>query len=996
MLEIVCSANNAEKYIHNKISNFLRHDKFARIFVLSSEQHTLQKEKNILCDINEQGMFTLEVISFNRLAERILSGKDIKKSSSSMQALKIYSIIKEHNLFADIPDKSSLISLLQNTLSDIKRYDIRIDDILSSNDVIPAPLKNKLSQLKELNDLLSDKYTQEYDSVDFLDLAIENIGACTMFKDAILIVDGFDMLTSQIKRFLCTLISACSETVVNLDISNENDSYIYVSSQDLLNSLTEYAKEKNIETKITDLADTADSKEIAHLKANLFAYPSKTFNDKTKDILYSEHLTQADEINFCANSILDILNSQSSNLSDIAVIAPRNYHLHLSAELRSLNIPVYTNAKRTIFNSHLFAFLDSMLALISGKFYLSEITRFLFNPFTDITDTEANILFSYLRQYGQNAFVLKNKLKFIPDKFASAEDIRKKAFDFILEFNEIKSPAEFISSIKYVFERNNALNKISGLNDDFYSQAYEKTMEILDSIPHYFSFISVDDMREIIANIFSNTEISTIPPMTQEVNISEMGKMKFAKLKHLFVLGLNDNSYLDESPGFFNDSELNTMVGLGFGFARPNKIYDEKTAIKNSLALPREKLHLSCIANEDMQEWIVLSRIKKLFPDLTVLDPPVILESEFKRSPELNIDPEAAQALYGEKLSVSRLEDFAKCPFRHFLHYGLKISAEKEFNDRIDLGSIIHAALDRLTKLHLNGITFDELVNLCEDVTLDIIGSYDDAKLLNNEHSEFFKKNIALQVRECIKIIGEQLKDTNAKIFGSEITFENDLNIILKNGKTLKINGLIDRLDIYKTADKDYVRVIDYKLSGKKLDINDFFYGINIQPILYLYVISKHFELNDPVPFGAYYFDLKLPYTKTGDFSDVLTEKRMDGITLNDPDVAAAFCGTLNNSLKSVRVAIDNSGNLNKLGKVYSSEQIDMLFMHLINLIQGHANRIFSGDVSIDPYIPAKGAAVCMYCDYSDICAFESGEKIRPKKTFEDIDELYSISNSGN
>ena len=55
-----------------------------------------------------------------------------------------------------------------------------------------------------------------------------------------------------------------------------------------------------------------------------------------------------------------------------------------------------------------------------------------------------------------------------------------------------------------------------------------------------------------------------------------------------------------------------------------------------------------------------------------------------------------ARALFGdETLSVSRLEQFADCPFKHFVTYGLLPQVLREWKvDPIETGTFYHAALN--------------------------------------------------------------------------------------------------------------------------------------------------------------------------------------------------------------------------------------------------------------------------------------------------------------
>ena len=65
-------------------------------------------------------------------------------------------------------------------------------------------------------------------------------------------------------------------------------------------------------------------------------------------------------------------------------------------------------------------------------------------------------------------------------------------------------------------------------------------------------------------------------------------------------------------------------------------------------------------------------------------------------SGELWLEPSMARALYAHtRTSVSRLEDFARCPYRHFIDYGLRPVERREFTvERRYLGTFYHRAIE--------------------------------------------------------------------------------------------------------------------------------------------------------------------------------------------------------------------------------------------------------------------------------------------------------------
>ena len=91
-----------------------------------------------------------------------------------------------------------------------------------------------------------------------------------------------------------------------------------------------------------------------------------------------------------------------------------------------------------------------------------------------------------------------------------------------------------------------------------------------------------------------------------------------------------------------------------------------------------------------------------------------LAKAAFARYKDSGISRMVARLLYGNRLynSVTRLETFAACAYRHFLQYGLSLKERQEFGfENVDMGNVYHAVLetfdtviglDRLCAIHLN------------------------------------------------------------------------------------------------------------------------------------------------------------------------------------------------------------------------------------------------------------------------------------------------------
>ena len=60
------------------------------------------------------------------------------------------------------------------------------------------------------------------------------------------------------------------------------------------------------------------------------------------------------------------------------------------------------------------------------------------------------------------------------------------------------------------------------------------------------------------------------------------------------------------------------------------------------------------------------------------------------------------------------------------------------------------------------------------------------------------------------------------------------ITVELPDGSTVWLEGRIDRIDILDDGDTSYVKVIDYKTGRQNLRLDEVYYGLSMQLILYL------------------------------------------------------------------------------------------------------------------------------------------------------------------
>jgi ATP-dependent helicase/nuclease subunit B len=306
--------------------------------------------------------------------------------------------------------------------------------------------------------------------------------------------------------------------------------------------------------------------------------------------------------------------------------------------------------------------------------------------------------------------------------------------------------------------------------------------------------------------------------------------------------------------------------------------------------------------------------------------------------------------------TISKLEEYGKCPYSFFIKYGLNPIEEKEYEIKsMDIGNIYHNVLEKIGKKNWY---LDNEENATDKIDEDFIMEYKENNLLRfDTHQLSYRlekiKNEGLNLIEILRqdILKSNFKPTFYEMeFGPNKTFP-EYRIELEDGGSLYLLGKVDRVDLLKADDKDYIRIIDYKLKGKKMDYRKFRDGIAFQLFVYLNALSG----NKYIPAGVLYSRL------IEDFN----YDRLTGLIVKDKDqdllVPEGF--KENNSILPEEYA---------LIRKFTEEKI-----------KEHAKNILKGDFKVAPYYYKNDEKGCKYCKYLKICKNKKISRVLLNKKYD-------------
>lgn len=567
--------------------------------------------------------------------------------------------------------------------------------------------------------------------------------------------------------------------------------------------------------------------------------------------------------------------------------------------------------------------------------------------------------------------------------------------------------------------------------------------------------ITFDNYKDLLKIGFLNSSLKNIPATLDQVIVGDVDRSRSHKVKAIFIIGLNDGVFpsVNKDEGFLNDEDREILKQNNLEIAKSTKeqLYEDQFNIYKAFTIAEEKLFLSYPSTDReskaLRPSIIVSKIKKINPklveisDLSSENGDILTASNtfdelllnirkyndgetiddiwfnvynlYKQNEEWekilneaikglkytnkaeNIKKEYIEKLYGStlKTSVSRLEQYKKCPFSFYLKYGLNVS-EKDTGKLapIDTGSFMHDVIDEFfdtikqRDIMLKDITKDEIKQIVNRIIEEKLSLKKNYIFTSTPKFIVLTNKLKKVILQSIEYIVYQLSVSNFEILGNEISFADGgeykpITLNLEDGRKIEITGKIDRVDIAKMSDGKYIRIIDYKSSAKNIELNQVVAGLQIQLLTYMDAMTR---AEDVLPAGVLYFNLLEPFIKKDkNLTDEQIEEeikkqfKMKGLVLADINIIKMMDNKLDKGYSNILpVYIDKEGSLSEnRSSIASKEDFEKMQKYINRLIKQISKEILSGNIEIKPCYDMKTKNTpCAYCKYKSICKFNTNE----------------------
>ena len=567
----------------------------------------------------------------------------------------------------------------------------------------------------------------------------------------------------------------------------------------------------------------------------------------------------------------------------------------------------------------------------------------------------------------------------------------------------------------------------------------------------------------LLSAAIEGVQLATLPSRLGCVQIGALGNLILGKPKIVFVLGLNDGVLSADTENPLLPDELEKLENSLK--IEPLQSSDDVEQLRllslwKVLSTPQEKLYMSYSMSEEngevLQPLAQLKSLKHMFPQLHVQGglltseieqiPPIspssalkvlaskqdysnisqewmdsidflfsspkwrnkafaVLNPTFDTGKNTKISNSKANELFNlSSMSVSRIQSYASCPFRHFVEEGLRPKEQKEWKlNYRDRGNFFHAALEKFSHMAVQekdypDISKDRCDAIMQGVGEAILLEQKDLPLGDSVRNISNTEKHIMACKETVWTLTRGFQRSAFMISKVEQSFGKlgglkPVALKLSSGEMILLSGIIDRVDEYISDKETYIRVIDYKSGNAALRAEDIYAGLQLQLLIYLNALTSQMDF---VPAGIFYQRIANPLIKEdGDifpYEDLQINKdkelMLNGIVLKDKFVVSLMDD--GDPPLSLGKLFTTAGAPMKGKMLASKEEIQQLMDFAMEKSAKIVENIKKGNISASPLVNEYGSGPCDYCDYVGICRCDGLYRLKSQRVQKriDFDEL--------
>ena len=1041
--------------------------------IVVPKQLTLQTEQTLLARLNLSGSFRLQVLSPQRLCQRIFAAAGYppgERVDDRGRVLLAREAVKDAGdrltMYRNAYQRQGFAERAARQLELLRQGGLTPQSLQDCAQDAAGQTRMKLLDLSLMLEAYERRLEGRYqDGESELTAATQRVRKAAFVGESNFWFYGFDMTPPPLTLLMAELGAASPEASMLLPMDadkNARDAEVFAPLRRAYGRLMAMARQQGAEVQCVELPDDMARKpELMHLERDLFAQPCHVWTAAPRDVQMAALRNPREEARFAAALVRRLCQSRKMRYNDIALLCQDvdSYALCLKEAFEDAGIPLFLSVSRPASRHALAEFLLSALRLLSKGFRTEDMLAFLNTQYTALDQDEADRLSNYAVRWGirGKAFLTPFR-RGLPEEAQVMEPLRQRLVAPLEAFREnLRQAGSLKEQLQAVFQfltdtnayavsldRQNALARHGErqLANEL-SQVWNRMLGAMDQMAALMEErkVSLKELEQLLSEALDAAVIKPLPQAGDAVYVQGTDRLLDRPVRAALMLGMTDQSVQDEE-GLLSDAqrrELAAATKTFLGLTADERSNMRRFYGKSHVGMVREYLcvtyPLSGSDNAAQRPSAIVGLMRGIFPELSLrggvqgddslgqmLDstPNAALKrlavslAENEAGQKLaatlsqlgdtrealgrlrsaldrpdagkSVSPTMARQLYGEikRISVTRLERFAACPFSYFAQYGLRPEKVEPYQLRPrDEGTFLHDAIrDFLSECggdlqNTTPETADAAMDRVADRLLDAMA---EGPLGDTAVSLAQRRRLKDTARNSAEALVWHMHGSAFHPAGIEVDFgpgdAGELRLEIPGGDCA-LEGRIDRVDAWEEG--GYLRVVDYKRGGQRLNLWEVYCGLRLQLMVYLAAAMGKKRSGSA---GAYYFtvDEGILTTQSTDTAAIQQERskkfRLNGLLPDDVEVMRAMSPDYPQVF---------SGNFGKNGLPYQGAAVatQQDFLRLTNraldMARNHVVDIRKGLCAASP-VETEGRSPCAWCDWRASCLFDpnvSPEQVR-------------------
>ncbi|MDL2248497.1 helicase-exonuclease AddAB subunit AddB [Tyzzerella sp. OttesenSCG-928-J15] len=588
-------------------------------YYIVPEQYSLEAEKSLVNAFAGKAAIKAQVLSFERLAYRILSETGVKQgglldyTGKNMVIRKIVNNIRpELKYYRKANIGTGLVKNIADTIKELYQYEIKPED-LHLKEFENISQKNKFEDLMLIYSEYRKLIESEFISADTtLDILNSNIEKSSFLDGANIWIDNFTGFTPQEYRVIRSMIKHAAQVNICVGIKEWQLHYAEISADDifyeakkLINTVSDMAREENINIAqpcvLKEMYRFKNSPELMWIEANYTKVrPAKYQGENNRVFTYS-YKNKFAEIYGVADKIVELVRDKGLNYSQIAIVSGsiESYGAVVQSVFGRYGIPYFVDMRMGILAHPLTELVRSLFEVINRNWSYESVFHLLKTDLLEIDKNTIDMLENYALAYGIQGYRWSQpewRYGFAKNSGFDKDEIHRAkeyAYETVSKFTAKYSPkkkiapAEVCEDIYYFLMETGIQEKLSRLameaaeNNDMqlyreHSGIWNTVMGVLDKISSIFgdSPMSLFEFAQILESGLASCDMGIIPPAQDRVIVGDIYRTRLNEIKALFVIGVTNDSFPKQTAneGLFDDRDKGTLSKNGIEISSDSKI----------------------------------------------------------------------------------------------------------------------------------------------------------------------------------------------------------------------------------------------------------------------------------------------------------------------------------------------------------------------------------------------------------------------------------------